>query len=34
MRYVKFLRIENKDGIELDIQFDLIRIGKCIIKVT
>ena len=34
MRYVKFLRIETKDGIELDIPFDLIRIGQCIITVT
>lgn len=33
MRYVKFLRIETKDGIELDIPFDLIRIGQCIITV-
>ena len=34
MRYVKFLRIETKDGIELDIPFDLIRIGQYIISVT
>ena len=34
MRYVKFLTIETKDGIELDIPFDLIRIGQCIITVT
>lgn len=33
MRYVKFLRIETKDGIELDIPFDLTRIGRCIITV-
>ena len=33
MRYVKFLRIETKDGIELDIPFDLIRIGQYIITV-
>ena len=33
MRYVKFLRIETKDGIELNIPFDLIRIGQCIITV-
>ena len=34
MSYVKFLRIETKDGIELDIPFDLLRIGRCIITVT
>ena len=33
MRYVKFLRIETKDGIEWNIPFDLIRIGQCIITV-
>ena len=33
MRYVKFLRIETKDGIELDIPFDLMRIGQYIITV-
>ena len=34
MRYVKFLRMETKDGLELNIPFDLIRIGQCIITVT
>ena len=33
MRYVKFLRIETKDGIELDIPFDTLRIGEHIISV-
>ena len=33
MRYVKFLRIETKDGLELDIPFDLMRIGQYIITV-
>ena len=33
MNYVKLLRIETKDGIELDIPFDTLRIGKRIISV-
>ena len=33
MNYVKLLRIETKDGIELDIPFDTLRIGKHIISV-
>ena len=33
MRYVKFLRIETKDGLELNIPFDLMRIGQYIITV-
>ena len=33
MRYIKFLRIETKDGLELDIPFDLMRIGQYIITV-
>ena len=33
MNYVKILKIETKDGIELDIPFDTLRIGKHIISV-
>ena len=33
MNYVKLLRIETKDGIELNIPFDTLRIGKHIISV-
>lgn len=33
MNYVKLLKIETKDGIEVDIPFDTIRIGEHIISV-
>lgn len=33
MNYVKLLKIETKDGIELDIPFDMLRIGEHIISV-
>ena len=33
VNYVKLLKIETKDGIELDIPFDTLRIGKHIISV-
>ena len=33
MNYVKLLKIETKDGIEVDIPFDTLRIGKYIISV-
>ena len=33
MNYVKILKIETKDGIELDIHFDILRIGEHIISV-
>lgn len=33
MNYVKILKIETKDGIELDIPFNLIRIGEHVISV-
>ena len=33
MNYVKLLKIETKDGIELDIPFDTLRIGEHIISV-
>ena len=33
MNYVKLLRIETKNGIELDIPFDTLRIGGHIISV-
>lgn len=33
MNYVKLLKIETKDGIEVDIPFDILRIGEHIISV-
>ena len=33
VNYVKLLKIETKDGIELDIPFDTLRIGEHIISV-
>ena len=33
MNYVKLLKIETKDGIEFDMLFDTLRIGKHIISV-
>ena len=33
MNYVKILKIETKDGIELDILFDTLRIRKYLISV-
>lgn len=33
VNYVKLLKIETKDGIEVDIPFDILRIGEHIISV-
>lgn len=33
MNYVKLLKIETKDGIEVDIPFDTLKIGEHIISV-
>lgn len=33
MNYIKLLKIETKDGIEVDIPFDILRIGEHIISV-